>query len=679
MLYLQAMFAQQTSFLDVKRIKADIELQPAERSVEGEFTVEFKLLEDTDSVYLDARNMFFEPIGDAPIDYEGRVDKIVFKGPFTAGQEVIRQFRFRAKPKQTLYFFGSQIWSQGQGKYTSHWLPSLDDMNDKIEFDLSFRIPDPDNRLTIVSNGRLVSRVREDGQLFQEFDMLRPMSSYLVAVAVGAFVQESLVASDSTQIRLYMPAKLESRMEPTYRHTKAIFDFLTSEIGVAYPWQDYKQVPVRDFLYAGMENTGATVFSEAFVVDSIGYNDRNYLNVNAHELAHQWFGNLVTETSGDHHWLHEGFASFYALLAEKEIFGADYYYWKLLQSAERLQELSDAGKGESLLDPSASSLTFYEKGAWALHQLRSLIGERDFRSAVADFLESNRFGNVTTDDFLEAVKANTLVDITPWEAQWLKQTAFAAEEAFEVLNAQEGIRDYFAISALRPEPLRKKAGQLRTALLLPNDYSGQEAVYQLSGEDPALSLELYKIAFESENLMVRQAIALSLELVPPSLKNYYETLLEDPSYVTREAALYHLWINFPADRERYLDLTAREVGFQDKSLRQLWLVLALATGDFLPANSGEFIEELRAYTGIDYSFEIRQNALEYIHQLDSYDDRVYLNLVQACTHPNWRFRSAMRELLDQLLSDGGRRAIFARLRTNMDPASQAYLDRALSK
>ena len=237
LLYLQAVFAQQTSFLDVKRIRADIELQPAERSVEGELTVEFKVLAEADSAYLDARNMFFEPIGDAPIDYEGRVDKIVFKGPFTAGQEVTRQFRFRAKPKQTLYFFGSQIWSQGQGKYTSHWLPSLDDMNDKIEFDLSFQIPDPDNKLTIVSNGRLVNTAREDGQLFQEFDMIHPMSSYLVAVAVGAFVQQPLVASDSTRIKLYMPAKWESRMEPTYRHSRTIFDFLTAEIGVAYPWQ----------------------------------------------------------------------------------------------------------------------------------------------------------------------------------------------------------------------------------------------------------------------------------------------------------------------------------------------------------------------------------------------------------------------------------------------------------
>lgn len=151
---------------------------------------------------------------------------------------------------------------------------------------------------------------------------------------------------------------------------------------MSYPWQNYKQVPVKDFLYAGMENTTLTVFSEAFVVDSIGFNDRNYVNVNAHEMAHQWFGNLVTETEGTHHWLHEGFASYYALLAEKEIFGSDYYYWKLYNTAEQLKQLSDEGKGESVVNPNASSLTFYEKGAWALHILKELIGEEAFKSAV---------------------------------------------------------------------------------------------------------------------------------------------------------------------------------------------------------------------------------------------------------------------------------------------------------
>ena len=94
-----------------------------------------------------------------------------------------------------------------------------------------------------------------------------------------------------------------------------------------------------------MENTTSTIFAQDFVVDSIGFNDRNYINVNAHELAHQWFGDVVTATSGKHHWLQEGFATYYALLAEQHIFGDDYFYNELYDYA---LQLSKAAKTDTI-------------------------------------------------------------------------------------------------------------------------------------------------------------------------------------------------------------------------------------------------------------------------------------------------------------------------------------------
>ena len=111
-----------------------------------------------------------------------------------------------------------------------------------------------------------------------------------------------------------------------------------------------------------MENTTLTIFSDSFVVDSIGFKDKNYITVNAHELAHQWFGDFVTSTSSEHHWLQEGFATYYALLAERHIFGDDHYYWQLFQNAQELIAQEEAGESTSLLDPKSSSTTFYKKG-----------------------------------------------------------------------------------------------------------------------------------------------------------------------------------------------------------------------------------------------------------------------------------------------------------------------------
>src|SRR5690606_3646485 len=217
---------------------------------------------------------------------------------------------FESSPTKALYFVEkgeeSQVWTQGQGKYTSNWLPSFDDMNEKIEFDLSIAY---DKDYEVVANGKLVNIEEHESTKTWHYNMDMPMSSYLVVLVVGKFNKQTLSSESGIPIELYYCPEDSLKVEPTYRYTKQMFDFLEKEIGYKYPWQVYKQVPVHDFLYAGMENTSCTIFSDAFVVDEAGFNDRNYVNVNAHELAHQWFGDLVTAKSGEHHWLQEGFAT----------------------------------------------------------------------------------------------------------------------------------------------------------------------------------------------------------------------------------------------------------------------------------------------------------------------------------------------------------------------------------
>ena len=405
-------FAQQVSTVDFLNVNAVVEPVVVEKKIMGTVKVSFKVLQKTDSIFLDAVNMKITNVAHEGVYVSATKDKIWLLDSFEADRIYTAYFSYEAIPKQTLYFTQNQIWTQGQGKYTSHWLPSIDDMNDKIEFDLTIKTQSGD---TVVANGKLKSSYEKEGHTYWECNMEHPMSSYLVAFTVGVYNRTKLISKSGVPIELYYEIADESKEEPTYRYSKQIFDFLEEEIGIPFPWQNYKQVPIRDFLYAGMENTTATFFSQAFVVDSTGFNDRNYVNVNAHELAHQWFGNLVTETSGSHHWLHEGFATYYALLAERNIFGADYYYWKLLQSAEQLKQLSDEGKGESLIDPKASSLTFYEKGAWALHILKEKIGSAAFKQAIKNYLTKYQFSNVTTEDFLYELKQVSDVDIEQWK------------------------------------------------------------------------------------------------------------------------------------------------------------------------------------------------------------------------------------------------------------------------
>ncbi|MAP54682.1 M1 family metallopeptidase [Altibacter sp.] len=639
--------AQQTEVVDFLKVEAVLIPNVSESSIEGSVRYTFKVLQETDSLYLDAKNMkvLANP---SHVKTVASTDRIWLLGDFTKGKEYTAAFTYKAFPRQTLYFVGEQLWTQGQGKYTSHWLPSIDDMNDKIEFDLT--LASPKNK-TVIANGVLKQTYSENELTYWQWDMQQPMSSYLVAFAIGPFKKREIKSKSSIPIALYISEGDTAKWEPTYRYSKEIFNFLEAEIGVPYPWQNYKQVPVKDFLYAGMENTTATFFSEAFVVDSIAFNDRNYINVNAHELAHQWFGNLVTETEGTHHWLHEGFATYYALLAEKEIFGDAYYYWKLYQSAEQLKAMSDDGKGESLLDPKASSLTFYEKGAWALHMLKEIIGKRQFQQAVKNYLTKYAFKNVTTDNFLDEVKAVTAVDISQWEKDWLQQTAFKAAQAYESLKKNDAMLHFFEVTSLRDAPFAEKKVALSQALQSDNEYVGQEVVYQLANESVSEALLLYQKALQSDNLYIRQAVALTMEEIPPSLQASFENLLNDPSYSTQEAALYRLWSAVPERRAFYLDTMKGVLGFQDRNVRQLWLALALLTEGYQEANKRNFLEELKGYTAPEFAFEVRERAFGYVYELGLFDEDTLEHLVNASVHHNWRFRNSARSILKEVLRD----------------------------
>ncbi len=666
--------AQQTQPVDIISIKAEISPNFLTKTVSGNLIVKFKPLQKTDSVYLNGVKMKLTYTPENEITVSTSDKKIWLTGNFQSNTVYTVGFSYQVKPKKALYFTGNQLWTQGQGKYTSHWLPSIDNMNDKIEFDLTILTPEDK---TVIANGKVISTTTLAGLKRWQFDMQHPMSSYLVAIAIGNFTHTTLYSKSQIPISLYIKPEDSLRFEPTYRYTQQIFDFLETEIGIPYPWQNYKQVPVRDFLYAGMENTTATIFSEAFVVDSIAFTDRNYVMVNAHELAHQWFGDLVTETSSTHHWLHEGFATYYALLAERNIFGEEYYYWKLFNSANQLQALSDEGKGESLLNPNASSLTFYEKGAWALHILRETVGDLVFKQAVKNYLKKHQFTNVTTQDFIIEVENLYEKPLTSFKENWLQQSAFKAEEAYQSLIKSPFMKQYFAIEAMRERPFSEKTEQLTKALESNNEYIGQEVVYQLLLEPFEQAEPLVKKAFYTQNLYIRQALAYGIQDIPVSLQSRYETLLQDKSYLTQEAALYNLWNSFPEKQKNYLEEMKNVIGFQNKNVRQLWLALAISTPDYNPSAKQIYIRELRNYSLPEYSFEIRQKAFEYISQLQLVNKDVLISLAEACVHHNWRFRNFSRNLFSSLLQDEVNKKILQQNMNQLSQKAKQYLEKNL--
>ncbi|MBU2929614.1 M1 family metallopeptidase [Winogradskyella psychrotolerans] len=638
-------YAQQTDYVDYKKANGLLATVLDSSTVKGKVSYSLDIIKATDSIFLNAVNMTFENVeirvGESnaqPLDFSYEDHKIYFKYQFKKGESYTVYFDYSVKPKKALYFLKRenepQVWTQGQGKFTSHWFPSLDDVNDKIIFNLS-TVRDP--AYTFISNGlNTVDSPLPDGLMKTSYQMQKPMSSYLLALVYGKYNKTTETSKSGIPLEFYYYPEDSLNVESTYRYSKQMFDFLENEIGFPYPWQIYKQVPVHDFLYAGMENTSLTIFSDAFVVDDIGFNDKNYVNVNAHELAHQWFGDLVTAKSGEHHWLQEGFATYYALLAERDVFGDNYFYFKLLESVLELSRQDLTGNGTSLLDPKSSSLTFYQRGAWVLHALRKQVGDVIFKKAVKRYLEKHQFSNVETSDFIKEVENLYGQSLAHFENYWIKNKAFPYEEAFAILKRQSTFINEYAMVDCEAKT-SKCAEYLKY-------YVSDEAKVKVISQMPSLvTSDVFK-----NSLKVRQAISEHVTKIPEALKDDYESLLDDKSYVTIENALYNLWVNFPLERSKYLSKTRKIIGFNDKNVRMLWIVLNLSTPYYEADNKQELFNELIGFTDEKYNADVRIKAFNYLNLINSCNEACQSNLELAKSHHNWRLVKFAKEFSEKL-------------------------------
>jgi aminopeptidase N len=543
-------------------------------------------------------------------------------------------------------------------------------MGEKVEFDLSVLF---ETGYQVVANGILAEKLVEGPLTRWVFDMDHPMSSYLLAFAIGRFDDVSWESASGIPLTGYYPTGASDKARWTYRYTRELFEYLEKEIGIPYPWGDYKQVPVRDFLYAGMENTGATFFSDRYLVDSLGYNDGNYINVNAHELAHQWFGNLVTETDAAQHWLHEGFATYYAYQAESHLFGTDQMYWKLYDSARALEQMDTAGRGESLLDPGAGSLTFYEKGAWGLCLLVEEVGEGSFRQGVKDFLQEHSFGNARVDDLLHAVGKASGMSLAGFRKTWLESSDFPAEIALGYLKRKsESVKEYLRL--LEEERDGATVGEPEVIKAWQKHNSPEYRAHLLDAFRSVLSNAFLEKVCREGSLPVQKAFLKKVETLEGWMIPMVEKWLDAPSYDLREAALFRLWMAVPPNRGHYLDWVLQNGSLTRMRLQQLWWGLALFTEGYGDTEAKQaYLNHLQATTSEAYGWEDRENAFTMLHQVGALGPENLRDLMQATEHHSWQFKKFARNLFEALLEEQADPAFWKGLAQNLPRERYRYL------
>ncbi|MEE1899990.1 M1 family metallopeptidase [Flavobacterium rakeshii] len=674
-------FAQQYKKADFKTLNAYLTFDVPHKKIMGKVKYTFDLLEKTDTITIDAHDMDYTnvTINGKKADFVDAPHALKLYKGYKKGKNIL-EFNYTAQPKQTLYFVGEgdglQIWTQGQGKYTSHWLPSFDDMNEKVVFNLSVGFQEG---FEVLANGELKGKSSQGNLQKWNYEMQNPMSSYLLMMAIGRFEKQQQMSASGTPLEFYYRPEDRDKFEPTYRYSKQIFDFFEKEIGVKYVWGIYRQIPVLDFLYAGMENTTSTIFSQDYVVDNIGFNDRTYVNVNAHELAHQWFGDLITAKSGEHHWLQEGFATYYALLAEQELYGEDHFYYELYQMAERLQQASQTDT-VPILNEKASALSYYQKGAWALHVLREGVGHDAFRKAVKTYLEKYAFQNVSTDDFLAEINKVSDYDTESFKKRWLENPKFEVGEAIELLNKNKFIQQYFAIGSLQSQPF-KESKEMYTQVMNSDSFwpLKEEILFQLAEVPFEEKADIVRTAMKTDNIKIRQAVARTVVSIPDAFFEEYKSLMQDESYVTKEIALNVLSMRFPDRIGEFLDMSDTWVGFNDKNLRILWLTLAYTTKDYRADKKEQYYAELQDYASPNYESSIRQNALSNLIYIGKQDDNVLINLARATKHHKWQFAKFGRDNIRKLLKEEGYREAFTNIMPELKENERQRLELLLAE
>ena len=672
--------AQQTTKVDFIKVTAAVAPDASLKKVVGSATYHFNVLKPIDTIRIDAINMNFEnvKINNKDVKFKNNTKELLLFEGFKKGINWV-SFSYTAYPKQTMYFNGvgnnQQIWTQGQGKYTSHWFPSFDDVNEKVIFNLQIIAP---KEFVALSNGVLKeSRALDNDLKFWNYKMENPMSSYLLAIAIGNFVNKTVASKSHVPIQLFIQPRDTAKFEPTYRYSKEMFDYLEKEIGLHYPWQIYKQIPIEDFLYGGMENTSCTLFAQDYVVDEIGFNDRNYVYVNAHELAHQWFGDLVTEKSGTHHWLQEGFATYYGLLAEREVFGDDYFYHKMYRNSLQLR---NAAKTDTVpvMNEKASSLSFYEKGGWALHVIRETIGAKAFHKAVKTYLKKYQYQNVETDQFLAEIKrVAPKFDIADFKKRWLEDYNFQTEEANGLLRKNKFLQILFDTQQLRKKSFAENKEKYKELLQSTVFYPVKsEVIFQMKDVPFADKKELLLLALLTNDIKVRQAVAEFTTDIPIEFKANYESLLDDNSYDTKEIAFMNLWKNFPNEKSSYLAKAKNWIGSNNKSLRILFLTFSIENES---AEMKEYYKELVDYTSAKYETSVRQNAIFNALIIQPKNEIVLKNVVNATTHYKWQFSKFGREKIRELLRKDGYRSLFENLVSTVSEVEKVQLQKLLNE
>ena len=323
-------------------------------------------------------------------------------------------------PMDTIPGKPTMLWTQGETEHSSKWFPTVDRPNERLTHDIWLTVPDS---MLSISNGRLIQQESLGNGLRKDhWKMDLPHAPYLVAIAVGDFAKVTASHGD-LPLGYYVEKGFEKGAAKVFASTPQMIGYFEKTLGIPFPWQKYDQIVVRDFVSGAMENTTASIFMEELLLDEREALDSEWDYIIAHELFHQWFGDLVTAESWSNLTLNEAFANYSEYLWNAHRYGQDQADLKLVVEKEGyFAEAETAPKelirfnyadAEDLFDAHS-----YNKGGLVLHMLRRQLGDTAFFKGLNLYLTQHAFQAVEAHDLRLAMEQVSGQDLNGFFNQW---------------------------------------------------------------------------------------------------------------------------------------------------------------------------------------------------------------------------------------------------------------------
>jgi aminopeptidase N len=443
--------AEATKINDLVNTKLDVKFDYSKSYMYGkEWLTVHPHFYPTDSLTLDAKGMninevsLFENGKKTPLKYtyDSMFLRITLNKTYKANENYTVYIDYVSKPDEWreggsaaitgakgLYFINprgedadkpTEIWTQGETEHNSVWMPTIDKPNQKCTDQISMTVPD---KYVTLSNGVLASQKKNaDGTRTDTWKMDLPHSPYLFFMGVGDYsiIKDSYKGKD---VAYYVEKEYAPVARDIFGHTPEMIKFYSETLGIDYPWPKYDQIVGRDYVSGAMENTTATLHGEGAYQNARELKDGNdWEDVIAHELFHQWFGDLVTTESWSNITVNESFANFSETIWNEYKYGQDKGDETNYNDMQQYLNSNSANKPLVRFHYADKEDVFdqvsYPKGGRILNMLRHYLGNDAFYASLHKYLTDNKFKNGEAQQLRLAFESVTGQDLNWYWNEW---------------------------------------------------------------------------------------------------------------------------------------------------------------------------------------------------------------------------------------------------------------------